>query len=1572
MAVTRAQQKEESSERIIRAATEVFAENGYTNAKLSDISELAGVSHGLTTQRFESKEGLFQECLKKEYAHIESVLNHEGTLFEVLEKIIVSLKNYCSNDDIHGKFAIVAFTDNDLPEGAYKVIYDILSGTYICKLIAEEQKAGMIDGDNPCSVLYDFLHNVTDIISVFDSANIESSMEMMGIKLIGYKDSEKVNDYIGSKVHPEKIIYNRDESEKHERSMEIIKILASEYSSVYYIDLETDELNPYTMNAETESEFGQIFNSGITYSEAFKLYVDRLIYDEDKEMMLLNGSIENIKKMLANQKTFITQYRSADERYSEMKFVKVNDEFEKPTAVALGFADRDDEIRAEREREFEEKRYFAVVKALSSEYASIYFAELDENILVPYSNAERIQGVLGSSAFSGLSFTESVALFAAKICCEHDRNLMIESLSIENIRSQLRNKSYFTLIYQNDNYQYCEMKCVRTNEDGAVKSIVVGFAEKDDEIRQSMKQEQEQMRNMEIIQILASEYSSVYYIDLLTDELNPYSMNAETESEFGQIFNSGITYSEAFKLYVDRLIYGEDKEMMLRNGSVENIKKMLANQKTFITHYRSADGRYSEMKFVKVNGEFEKPTAVALGFADKNDEISQEITNKRNQEIIEILASEYTSVYYIDLTTDELTPYTMNEETENKFGVLFKNMRYSNAYRMYVDTLVYSEDKPNMLKAGSIGNIMWELGNKKTFITTYRSDNNGNPRYCEMKFVKVGDEDGIPRAVALGFADKDEELRKRIEEEADRKRNMDIIEILASEYTSVYYIDMTTDDLNPYTMNAETESEFGQVFRSGIKYTEAFRMYVDTLVYSDDKLKMLKAGSPYNILSELRDKKTFITTYRSDNNGNPRYCEMKFVKVGDEENPTAVALGFADKHDEISREIKETSEREMNFEIINILASEYTSVYYIDLTTDELTPYTMNDRMKLLFEDAFKNTSYSEAFNMYVQKIVAKSSREEMLVAGSIENIKKSLRHQKSFATTYLNDQNLYSEMKFVKVGDEDGEPHAVALGFSVIDETYRKELQYKQREEFISGLSDDYEAVFHVDAMAETIESVRMSELYMQHNPLLKDKMNYNDYVNAVASNIIPEDRQSFIDALSRENIEREFSVGNAFFHNYRIIKNGEITYYQLKSIYTGDWESDKNFLIGVHNMDELAKSQEEQSRILEEAKEEAEAANKAKSTFLSSMSHDIRTPMNAIIGFTEMAKKYIDDKAKVEDYLEKVLSSSNHLLSLINEVLDMSRIESGKVSLNEKPMNIGEAGKTVMEISYENAKARNIELAYHLDAIGEKTVYADELRINQIAINIISNAIKYTRPGGKVDVSIIEADKHLDGRVFCDLIVEDNGIGMPPEFLDKLFEPFERTTTSTISGIQGTGLGMAITKQLVEMMDGSIDVESEVDVGTKITVHFNFREIQSENSAAHSVISLNYDLLKGKRVLLVEDNELNREIGKDVLEEYGMIVEEAEDGDIAVNAIGEVIDGKREAYDLILMDIQMPIMDGYAATREIRKIESVRTPIIALTANAFDEDKKRAIENGMDGHIAKPINVKDMLSTLMGILKK
>ena len=385
------------------------------------------------------------------------------------------------------------------------------------------------------------------------------------------------------------------------------------------------------------------------------------------------------------------------------------------------------------------------------------------------------------------------------------------------------------------------------------------------------------------------------------------------------------------------------------------------------------------------------------------------------------------------------------------------------------------------------------------------------------------------------------------------------------------------------------------------------------------------------------------------------------------------------------------------------------------------------------------------------------------------------------------------------------------------------------------------------------------------------------------------------------------------------------------------------------------------------------AEQANHSKTIFLNNMSHDIRTPMNAIIGFTTLAQKHIDDREQVEDYLQKISVSSQHLLSLINDVLDMSRIESGKVQLEEKPLHLPELIDQLETIMQANVAEKKLTFSVDVVGLNHPDVMADKLRLDQVLLNILSNAVKFTPPGGKISFEIIEKSGAPAGYADYEFHIKDTGIGMSKSFQKHIFEAFSREETDAVRGIQGTGLGMSIAKNIVDMMRGSIDVDSQEGKGTEFTVRLRFATTQcAADTEKKKKESPSKAELSGKNILLVEDNELNQEIAAAILEENGFIVDTAMNGAVAVEKIRDAAAGR---YDLVLMDVQMPIMNGYEATQRIRMLSDAKKadiPIIAMTANAFEEDRRAAISAGMDGYIAKPIDIPKLMQVIEDVIEK
>ena len=603
----------------------------------------------------------------------------------------------------------------------------------------------------------------------------------------------------------------------------------------------------------------------------------------------------------------------------------------------------------------------------------------------------------------------------------------------------------------------------------------------------------------------------------------------------------------------------------------------------------------------------------------------------------------------------------------------------------------------------------------------------------------------------------------------------------------------------------------------------------------------------------------------------------------------------------------------------------------------------------------------------------------------------------------------------------------------------------------------------------------------------------------------VYAEDQEMMQKACTRENLKQELSESGLYYANYRTFCKGEMRYFQMKVVCTGDWEDSRTIVLGFRNVDDETLKEMEKKTLLEDALYQANRASKAKSVFLSNMSHDIRTPMNAIVGFTTLAITSIDHKEQVKEYLKKILTSGNHLVSLINDVLDMSRIESGKMRLDETLCSLPDILHGLRSIVQADIQAKQLDL--YIDAVDviNEEIYCDKLRLNQVLLNLLSNSIKYTGAGGVVSMRITEKPGAPEGCAAYEFSVKDTGIGMSEEFVSHIFEPFERERNTTISGIQGTGLGMAITKNIVDMMNGTISVKSKQEVGTEFVVQVTFRlgagpkeptviqelkncralvvdddfntcdsvsymlqqigmraewtlsgreavlrtrqavmrgdsysvyvidwlmpdmngvevarrirketgedvpiiilsaydwsDIEDEAREAgvtafcakplflselrhclNSIVtteevvetSAGQDQRKPRKghILLAEDNELNQEIAVAILEGAGFTTEVAENGQAAVDMLERSGPGH---FDLVLMDVQMPVMDGYQATRVIRGLEDsalASIPILAMTANAFEEDKREALQAGMDGHIVKPINVNKLFETLDEIL--
>ena len=572
-------------------------------------------------------------------------------------------------------------------------------------------------------------------------------------------------------------------------------------------------------------------------------------------------------------------------------------------------------------------------------------------------------------------------------------------------------------------------------------------------------------------------------------------------------------------------------------------------------------------------------------------------------------------------------------------------------------------------------------------------------------------------------------------------------------------------------------------------------------------------------------------------------------------------------------------------------------------------------------------------------------------------------------------------EQVFYLSKDKAGDVHTFCIVRDV-SERERNRTQASQMDAMLNGITSDYESIFYIDLDRDTYFSFRTSKALQECIKRIDVQTHYSRQMEALVDLVVvKEDRLKTYGRMQRDYILNYLEREPVLFIEFKANLDGKDQFYRAKFTRDKNSHTGNCVILGFCNVDEERRTEleqrEQQSRqkdALEKATAKAEAANAAKSRFLFNMSHDIRTPMNAILGFASMARKYIDNKAQALDYLEKVALAGDHLLNLINDVLDMAHIESGKVNLKQDPINLREFITKFVSIVQESAANNGISLELSLNGIQNENIYADGMHLERSLLNILSNAIKYSPKGSRVEFTVRQIPS-FEGFANFDFIVKDYGIGMSKDFLAHVFEAFTRERTSTTSGVTGTGLGLSITKNLIEMMGGKMEIESEQGKGTTVICHLSFN-IQDKfyifQKEEEKPVNTDFSIFKDKRVLLVEDNELNREIAVDNLRELGFLVEEAENG---AESIQMLKSNKPGYYDLILMDIQMPIMDGYEAATEIRKLGNPgysNIPIIAMTANAFEEDKQKAFQSGMNGHLTKPVAPQKLSDYLAEILEK
>lgn len=962
---------------------------------------------------------------------------------------------------------------------------------------------------------------------------------------------------------------------------------------------------------------------------------------------------------------------------------------------------------------------------------------------------------------------------------------------------------------------------------------------------------------------------------------------------------------------------------------------------------------------------------------------------------------------------------------------------------------------------------------------------------------------------------------------------MSIIQSLSEIYTSVYYIDLENNHFREISSIPDVYSNIGEEGDA----QERLNYFCHNMVTPEFTDELLEFVDLSTLKDRLKDKKIISKQFcclikvSEENDGDSEWAQCSFIKVSSESGSTLTHVIFATqsiydvklkeletkkKLEDALEEVKKSNiELQKEMAVSGALSQEYHSLFTIDAKTGKISLYRTDGigmNYKQLSE-LMESYDYEEVFSDYIDNYIVPEDRERIRNSMGLDNLYECVPDVGLYKLGYKRKMDgivSYYEMNIAKMTDEHGDITFI-LGMHDVDKEMRRQLkqtrEMEKQREIIEGLGSEYYSILLVDPDIDTVSTYRaegedgkaIANYFSRHNNC------WSKGIQSYANELLSErSRDEFIEKLSLEHIRKG---GNDYSLTYEKLTKKGIIYLQVRVSFVRENDGGVVAVIGTRNVDDLIKKERQQEMALQAAYDAAEAANKAKTDFLSNMSHDIRTPMNGIIGMTAIAAAHIDDKERVKDSLQKITQASKHLLSLINEVLDMSKIESGKVKLIEEEFNLSDLVDNLLTMTNAQIEEHHHELCVNISGVKHEAVIGDSLRIQKLFTNLMGNAVKYTPDGGKISLSITERPSN-QAKIGCyEFVFEDNGIGMSDDFIKHIFDPFARATDSQVNNIQGTGLGMPISRNIVRMMGGDIKVESKLGVGSRFTVTiylklqdtkdlynekfidldvlvadddslslesccnmledlgmkadgvttgkqaleqvvlhnkqekqyfaciidwkmpdmdgiattrairnavgedvpiiiisaYNWSDIEQEARAAGANVFISKPLFRSRlastfnkilgedgnensevtlkslenmdfsnrRVLLVEDNELNAEIATVILEMTGLKVEHVSDGTEAVDRMSESSDGY---YDMIFMDIQMPKMNGYDATRAIRSMERnycKKIPIIAMTANAFAEDVQAAKTVGMNEHIAKPLDMDRLAKTLNRWLK-
>ena len=1209
----------------------------------------------------------------------------------------------------------------------------------------------------------------------------------------------------------------------------------------------------------------------------------------------------------------------------------------------------------------------------------------------------------------------------------------------------------------------------------------------------------------EMITALAADYLNVYIVEPELDRGSVLKLDGYViEGLEGK--PKSFAYAEKLKVYASARVYSEDQDAFLSSLSVSSLLKVLKEEskdKIEFSYRTISKGeiRHYTALYIKVSKPG-KPLRVVAGFRNIDDIIyaEKEIESEGALKAYSAISDVYLSMHRVDLKNDTYSTI----KTIPEIASATPSKHFSGNVVSIIERFASPESKLPLASFLNTKTLEERMEGKKHISVLFESKLGSNAR---LHFIKEDeDEDGRLHHVLFAV------------EMLDENKYQSVFDVLSQDYMDVFYFSL--DSGKGRIMKAEGKE--GEGLKSKVfAYEELVKPFIDGFVHPDERKSLSKALSLEHLKEVFARQDSYSGNFRAIENGKYHHYSYDFYKM---KEFRFLVCGFRNIDALIAsheKEERKQKEKEASYqrklqesynnlqEMKDILEASEMGTWKIFLLDGKDPQMEADELMKDLLGIKGKTLSKEETYKAWFDNILPDA------VPSVLSSVAK-MEEEGFDENTYLWKHPTLGE-RYVRCGGTaiKAEGGYILRGYHYdVDELVRSEkekerklaeatLLEKEHSKVISSIAKIFSTIFSINVKTYSYEIINEPQRFVG---LAKKKGDFRDIIDFACTKMVAEDcseaKRAFLDFATLDErlkdsgtIAVDFRERSGRWFQGRFIEKSRNAQGELEEV--------------LYVAREITKEKEQetaQENALRDALLVAKHASRAKTTFLNNMSHDIRTPMNAIIGFTALAETHINNKEQVQDYLAKIHTSSTHLLSLINEILDMSRIESGTVKLEENPVHMPDVLHDLRTMIQGQVSAKQQNLYIDTLDVTHEDVITDKLRLNQVLLNIVGNAIKYTGIGGNIFIRVSELPCKKEGYTTYQFDVKDNGIGMSEEFKSTVFDAFSRERSTTVSGIQGTGLGMSITKNIVELMGGVIEVESEKGKGSDFRVTVDFRladkaiafspipnlkgaralvvdddiytcqsvskmlrdicmrpdwstsgkeaivrakeafeikdeykvfiidylmpdmngietvrrirktigeevpiivltaydwsDIEEEARAAgvtafvakpifmselREVLSSpeekkeakpseepdEYDF-SGKRVLLVEDNDLNREIATALLGEIHVEVETASDGTDAISIISRSPDNH---FDAVFMDIQMPKMDGYTATREIRTLPSnskANLPIIAMTANAFEEDRQKAFEAGMNGHIAKPISIKSVGEALKRVFTK